>query len=62
MLRAASFKDINSIEPVLISWLQEIYQNDFIEIIERNRPKFIIHIGEGPDCCCYNNKFIPKLI
>lgn len=60
-VKTASFKDINDTEPVLISWLHEVCQNDFIEMIERNRPKFIIHIGEGPDGCCYNNKFIPKL-
>ena len=52
-----SFKEINSNDPVLISWLHENSQQEFIEMISRNKPKFIIHLGEGPNGCCYNKEF-----
>ena len=31
-------------------------------MIKTNQPKFIIHLGMGPNGLCYNKKFLEELI
>ena len=55
-----SFKDIDTNEPILISWLNSMYENEFIEMIENNKPKFIIHVGTI-NGSCYSKNLVKKL-
>lgn len=55
------FKDIHTSDPIVISWLHSLCQREFAEMIGRNRPEFIIHVGAGPGGCCYDDNFIPLM-
>ena len=68
IIKRKSFKDIKSSEPIFISWLHQSCQEEFLSMIKRNKPKFIIHIGEGPiidtrvpDGNCYDKTFLKKM-
>ncbi len=56
-----SFSDIKSDQPIFIGWLHSSCQVDFIKMVTSNKPKFIIHLGEGPNCACYDGTFLPKM-
>lgn len=60
-VKKLAFNDINEKDPIFISWLYDLYQTDFLNMIRRNRPKFIIHVGHGPGGYCYNENFLPNL-
>ena len=47
--------------PILISWLHPSVQKEFIDMVQKNEPKFIIHVGEGHGGSCYNTDFISIL-
>ena len=53
-----SFDNIVSSNPILICWLHHDCQAQFINMIKRNQPPFIIHVGEGPGGCCYDSNFL----
>lgn len=56
-----SFADISCSDPVLISWLHETCQAEFVAMLKRNQPRFIIHVGEGPGGSCYDEHFLSTM-
>jgi hypothetical protein len=55
-----SFKDIKSKDAVVISWLHENYQQEFLLMIKRNQPPYVFHLGEA-DGACYTDEFPNKM-
>lgn len=47
--------------PVLVSWLHVIYQKKFIEMMLKNKPKYIFLIGESIGGSCYDDTFISTI-
>jgi hypothetical protein len=50
-IKTESFEMIKSKDSILISWLHENYQNEFLNMIERNKPNYVFHLGEADGAC-----------
>ena len=55
------FDKKDKVENILISWLHQSAETDFIDMIKKVKPKNIFHIGEGKRGRCYGDDFIKEL-
>ena len=56
-----NFRKINNSHTILISWLHADCENEFIEMINKNKPLHILHLGDTAGGCCYSDDFLTEM-